>query len=71
MTSSGCPSGKAIDVTMIRLELWQCGDACARSYNSLLLFGHARREQLGLCKRACVPSDVFFTQGTWQGSHVV
>ena len=29
------------------------------SYNSLLLFGHARREQLGLRKRACVPSDDF------------
>ena len=31
-------------------------------------FEHARRELLGLCKRACVPSDEFCTEGTWEGS---
>ena len=29
-----------------------------------LLFGHAHIELLGLCNRACVPSDDLYTEGT-------
>ena len=62
MISPRCPSGKAIDMTMtatfvnvllhVRVVIVHC-----------CFFGHARREQLGLCKPACAPSDDFLRRG--------
>ena len=66
LISPRCPSGKAIDVTMtatfvnVLLHVWEVIIHCC-------FFGHARREQLGLCKPACAPSDDFFKRGDLGG----
>ena len=51
---------------MIRLELCQRGVACAGIH--CCFFGHARREQLGLCIRTGVPSDFFLQRGLWRAA---
>ena len=55
---------------MARLELCQYGVACTGSYNSLLLFLDMHAENSWGCANERVSDQmIFFTEGTWQGSH--
>ena len=58
--SSRCPSGKAIDVT--RCDYNVVIDVVLHVREVIIhccFFGHARREQLELCKRACAHQMIF------------